>query len=617
MENTREDGTDGSAQPRIGMARSRLHGWALLPDFSKLLFIAVVLPVLSITALHLWQSRQVAREQYAVRLADAATAHGREIDDFIQLHTAALQVVAERRSGAGNVGDEGMWAADLRRVHRYFPGFNTLALVDADGLLVLTDPAAPQARGTSVADRAYYNVPRRTGRPYVTDAFRGRVVSQLPSTALSVPFFSGKRFAGVICGAIRIDSFPALRRPAGQAQDFEVLLVDRNHTVVHATPGLPYRSLDVLRPTGRDQTLRRLRSSGPGAAMQRVRGVLRGGGDAYAVAAALRNGWRLVVLVPESRVDGDIRRNMAVTLGLLGLVLVGVLAVTGVQLKRLGIYVHDLLDRMQRFALDSQALPASPEILPVELAPLAEALNQLARRSQHAYEEVSSSLDEQRRLREQLQSMARRLITIQENERRTLSRELHDDIGQAITAIKLGAMALQDESEPERRHEILAEIVGITDQTVSKLRNLSMLLRPPQLDTLGLETALRWQADTLFRSGKPKLELRLEPLPERPDPAVELACFRIAQEALTNILRHSKAKHVTLSLAPDATGENLHLAVTDDGIGFRPDETEGLGLVTMRERAQQLDGTLRIDTTPGEGTRVSLTLPMHGRGARQ
>lgn len=611
MENTRDPKTNGQVNPRKHVARSRIRGWALLPDFSKLLFIAVVLPVLSITALHLWQSREVAREQYATRLADAARAHSREIDAFIQLHTAALQVVAERRTTTGNVDDKGLWAADMRRVHRYYPDFSTLGLVDGDGTLVLTEPAAPQAPGASVADRSYYTVPRRTGLPFVSDAYRGRVVSQLPSIALSVPFFSGKRFAGVICGAIRIDAFPALRREPGQAQDFEMLLLDRSHTVVHATPGLRYSSLDAPQADGRDRPLRRLASAAPRARMQRMPAVLRDGGDAYAVGAPLRSGWRLLVLVPENRVDADARHNVAVTLGLLGLVLVGVLVVTGVQLKRLGVYVRDLLDRMQRFALDSQGLPASPEVLPIELAPLAEALNQLASRAHHAYEEVSSSLDEQRRLREELQAMAGRLITIQENERRTLSRELHDDIGQAITAIKLGAMALQDEPDPARRREILDEIVGITDQTVTKLRNLSMLLRPPQLDTLGLETALRWQADTLFRSGSPQLEMRLEPLPERPDPAVELACFRIAQEALTNILRHSKAKHVTLTLAPDVAGENLHLAVTDDGQGFRTGEMQGLGLVTMRERAQQLGGSLHIDTAPGKGTRMSLTLPMH------
>src|SRR5687768_14152595 len=196
MENTHDSRAEEQADRR--KAPSKTRKWALLPDFSKLLLIAVVLPVLSITTLHLWQSREVAREQYATRLADAARAHGREIDAFIQLHTATLQVVAERRTTTGNVDDEGLWAADLQRVHRYYPDFATLALIDAEGALVLTEPAAPEAPGALVTDRAYYTVPKRTGLPYVSDAYRGRVVSQLPSIALSVPFFASGRFAGVV-----------------------------------------------------------------------------------------------------------------------------------------------------------------------------------------------------------------------------------------------------------------------------------------------------------------------------------------------------------------------------------------------------------------------------------
>ncbi|HEY4582967.1 MAG TPA: histidine kinase, partial [Lysobacter sp.] len=153
------------------------------------------------------------------------------------------------------------------------------------------------------------------------------------------------------------------------------------------------------------------------------------------------------------------------------------------------------------------------------------------------------------RQHEELQAMARRLLSVQEDERSTLSRELHDDIGQQITAIKLGAMALQGETDPQRRAETLEEIIAITDQTVAKVRNLSLLLRPPQLDALGLEAALRWQTGVLFRSGRPALELAIEPLDRRPPRDVELACFRIAQEALTNVLRHADAQHVRLGLA--------------------------------------------------------------------
>lgn len=207
----------------------------------------------------------------------------------------------------------------------------------------------------------------------------------------------------------------------------------------------------------------------------------------------------------------------------------------------------------------------------------------------------------------ELQAMARRLFSLQEDERRAISRDLHDDIGQAITAMKLSAYAAVDEGDATRRREDLMGVVELADSTVVKLRNLSMLLRPPQLDALGLEAALRWQAAMLFRSSQVRLELDIAPLPCRPGNEVEQACFRIAQESLTNAMRHACAGEVTLTLRPQ--GGQLALQVADDGDGFDPDGPRGLGLIVMRERAQTAGGTLQIDSAPGAGTRVSLLLP--------
>lgn len=215
------------------------------------------------------------------------------------------------------------------------------------------------------------------------------------------------------------------------------------------------------------------------------------------------------------------------------------------------------------------------------------------------------------RQRGELEAMARRLLQVQEEERRALSRELHDDIGQQITAIKLGALALQGSDDPLHA-ETVDEIIAIADQTTAKLRDLSMLLRPPQLDALGLEAALRWQADRLFRSGHPRLDLDLSPLPRRADAAVELACFRIAQEALTNALRHAGARSVAVRLRLDDEG-SLALEVVDDGAGFdRTAASGGLGLATMRERALQLGGTFDI-ASDARGTRIAARLPMSAR----
>ncbi len=224
-------------------------------------------------------------------------------------------------------------------------------------------------------------------------------------------------------------------------------------------------------------------------------------------------------------------------------------------------------------------------------------------------------LSEPERMREalvagnqELQAMARRLFSAQEDERRAISRELHDDIGQAITAMKLSAHAAMAEEDGERLREDLQDIAATADATLEKLRNLSMLLRPPQLDALGLEAALRWHAGILFRSTAVALELDIRSLPRRPEREVEQACFRIAQEALTNALRHAGARAIVLALR-DQDGRSLCLVVDDDGCGFEPARARGLGLAIMRERAQSAGGRLQIDTGPGQGTRIRLQLP--------
>jgi len=214
----------------------------------------------------------------------------------------------------------------------------------------------------------------------------------------------------------------------------------------------------------------------------------------------------------------------------------------------------------------------------------------------------------------ELQALTRRLLNVQEDERRTLARDLHDDIGQAITAIKLSAHAALDEDDPERRHEDLSGIIEAADATIHKLRNLATLLRPPQLDALGLEAALRGHANGLFRNAPDgiTLDLDIQPLPQRPEPEIEQACFRIAQESLTNALRHARADRIALTLS-DHDGQHLRLLVADNGDGFDLSGVHGLGLVIMRERAQSVGGALEIDTAPGGGTRIRLLLPYAAR----
>ncbi len=212
-----------------------------------------------------------------------------------------------------------------------------------------------------------------------------------------------------------------------------------------------------------------------------------------------------------------------------------------------------------------------------------------------------------------LRHLSRRLLRVQEDERRQLARDLHDDIGQSLTAITLQAGLAAGATDEGARRACLDELVSQCQQCIDRLRDIASLLRPPQLDRLGIAAALRNAAGRILAAGGPVLDLQLDLPAQRPPQEVELACFRIAQECLTNVRRHAAARRVTIQLA--AEDGALHLVVADDGKGFDarmtpdPASGSGLGLVGMRERAEAIGGELRIESRPGAGTRVQARLP--------
>lgn len=205
-----------------------------------------------------------------------------------------------------------------------------------------------------------------------------------------------------------------------------------------------------------------------------------------------------------------------------------------------------------------------------------------------------------------LRAMAGRLFATQEAERRAVARSLHDQAGQSLTAIRMAATLAMQEADPARVREDLADIIVQADAALAEARRLCSLLRPPQLDALGLEAALRGHVEGLARDGGPSFGLRIAALPSRPDAAVEQAGFRIAEEALDNALRHAGAARIELAL--DVEGRVLRLEVRDDGRGFDP-ATGGAGLATMAARALDLGGRVRVTTAPGQGTQVLAHLP--------
>jgi signal transduction histidine kinase len=222
--------------------------------------------------------------------------------------------------------------------------------------------------------------------------------------------------------------------------------------------------------------------------------------------------------------------------------------------------------------------------------------------------------DIQRRMTErvehELRSLSSQLMRAQEEERRTISRELHDEVGQMLTALRIGLGTLdQVRSLPEDFYERLAEAKLLTEQTLRTVRDIAVGLRPSVLD-LGLQPALQWQARQFSRVTGTVASVRINgQLPSLPDSY--LTCiYRIVQEALTNSARHAQARNISVGVT--ATGAELELRIDDDGIGLREDWTlyRGLGLVGIEERAREIGGSVVIHSEPGKGVGIRVLLPM-------
>jgi signal transduction histidine kinase len=240
--------------------------------------------------------------------------------------------------------------------------------------------------------------------------------------------------------------------------------------------------------------------------------------------------------------------------------------------------------------------------------PVCVVLLNLARSLHRAQEELQGAM-------EQLRILSRRLLEIQEAERRYIALELHDEIGQALTALRIGLKRTEGSRTLESALALLHENTPAVEELINKVRNLSIELRPSILDDFGLPAALEWHVNRLSAKAGFKTVFHTDFTEERFPPILELTCFRIAQEALTNAVRHSNAKIVYVDL--EKINGNLHLTVRDDGKGFNTGETliralkgGSFGLLGMQERASLAGGHLDLTSEPGKGAVIHAHFPL-------
>jgi signal transduction histidine kinase len=230
---------------------------------------------------------------------------------------------------------------------------------------------------------------------------------------------------------------------------------------------------------------------------------------------------------------------------------------------------------------------------------------------------TARDITERKQAQDALQMFSRQLIEAQEEERRRIARELHDQIGQVLTAVKMNLHTVHRVCNGTEEGGHIKDNIEAVDEALRLVRDLSVDLRPPLLDDLGLVTALRWYVDRYAK----RTGIVAEVIIELDDPNVrfsrelETACFRIAQEALTNVVRHARARDVSVTLRQEDA--ILILSVKDDGVGFdhealrkRAPRAATLGLLGMQERAHAAGGVVEVHSKISKGTEIRLKLPL-------
>ena len=211
---------------------------------------------------------------------------------------------------------------------------------------------------------------------------------------------------------------------------------------------------------------------------------------------------------------------------------------------------------------------------------------------------------------QELRGLSNQLVRVQEEERKAISRELHDEVGQILTGLRMELGTLSSHYSDEGFRERLESVKRLAEEALRSVRNLALLVRPSMLDDLGLEPALRWQTKEFSRRcGIPvalAIEGQLDSLPE----ALRICVYRAIQEALTNCSKHADASRVTVTVSHER--DRVSATVQDNGRGFDKLrlQTRGLGLVGMSERVRALRGIINVSSEPGRGTLISLEVPL-------
>ena len=338
--------------------------------------------------------------------------------------------------------------------------------------------------------------------------------------------------------------------------------------------------------------------------------------------------WRVVVVLPQSVITAGIDRNALRTAMLAGLAALAALVIGTLILRSLAGEIGALTRAAEQMSRQQTPAPLHTQRRD-ELGRLSDAFDQMVARLDASTNELQqknadmsetvAQLAEQREAlaqrQKQLHQLAGELLTTQSEERRAIARELHDEMGQQLAALRINLQVLRSQSQGDVAHARLDDSLAVVDQVIAQVRHRALDLHPSILDDLGLTAALQWLGERQAQRSGVAIDVQESaPVPKLPQ-RTGLACYRIAQEAISNALKHAKPTHIDLELGTEDGA--LRLSIADDGSGFDVTQSttgRSLGLLGMRERAEQLGGTVRVQSWPRsggqKGTRVDVRIPI-------
>jgi signal transduction histidine kinase len=567
------------------------------------LFLLIVLSVLPASGVILYSGFEERRraalqaQEDALRLAQlAATDQAQLIQGAHQLLIALAQLPVVREGSAQACSE--FFATLLK----HYPAYVNLGASHANGEAFCS--GSPLTRPVNVANFAWFQRALQNRDFSIGDYQQSAITGEFV-LILGYPIRdAADQVQGVVAASLDLGRLNQLAAQARMPEGATLMAVDRNGAILAHYPS-PQLWVGQVAPES--PLIRMMLTKGEGVAeTQGVDGVqglyaftqVRGAGD---------TGLHVSIGIPTEVAFAPVHRRLAGNLLTVGVLTLGMLVLAWLGGAWFVLRpVHTLLRATKQLrAGDLNVRTGLPQGFG-ELDELVVAFDDMAEALEHRE-------TERRQTEATLQLLSRRLLEAQENERRAIARELHDELGQALQALKINLQTAQ--RFPKDGAQRLTDSIDIVNRTLQQVRNLSLDLRPSLLDDLGLVPALEWYVERQAQRTGITGHFQADPPDLRSNPTVETACFRVAQEALTNIVRHAQARTVWVELRQQGT--ELQLVVRDDGTGFdvraaqaRASQGGSFGLLGMRERVELVGGRLELTSTPTQGAEIRAYFPL-------